>query len=625
MNKEFTHLFIWDHSNNKEIKTENEKLILWKGFSSNPNIISITQLTEKWSDSIRDEYLDFIYKLGKNILDNNNIIDALKIRETLSAWWFGLLVEKSNLSKSIYINDLIKLLTLKKWMRNKKISKITLYSDNKNLIFTFKNFCKNSNIAFDLKIIKKETKLNLNHKKIFFSLPYFVRGFIWLIYKILYNFPLIIKSSNDWKKTQKKYIFVSYLFNMKNSDKENFLYSTYWGKLPKKLKEKNIKTSWIHLFVKDNYIKNSYQASKLIDNLNNNNNLQNHITLYSFMNIRVIYRVFIDWLKVLKIINKIQIYKHFPNYKEFNFWKFYKNDWYDSFIGKDAIDNLIYLNLFQEAFKFCEQSSIVSYLLENQGWEIAMLGICRKFNIDKTIGFSHAASRYWDLRSFYDRREYLNKNKLSLPRPKILAVNSKYALDQYLIYGYPKKQIKLVEALRHSYLSKNYPSTKKCIKNKKSLLVLGDYENENTADQLYILNELPKDILVDLEIIYKPHPGSTLDLSTFSALSMNFREEPISELLPLTNLVYCGTATSASVDAFSFGSKVIIYNDPKILNLSPLRKFKEVIFVMNPTQLEEELVKFFSENIYTSTRRAIFELSEDLPLWKNLLYEIIKI
>ena len=55
-----------------------------------------------------------------------------------------------------------------------------------------------------------------------------------------------------------------------------------------------------------------------------------------------------------------------------------------------------------------------------------MLGVCKKFKLDKTIGFSHAASRYWDLRNFYDRREYLNKNKLSLPRPKILAVNSIY-------------------------------------------------------------------------------------------------------------------------------------------------------------------------------------------------------
>ena len=42
------------------------------------------------------------------------------------------------------------------------------------------------------------------------------------------------------------------------------------------------------------------------------------------MNIRVIYRVFTDWLTVLNIINKIQIHKHFPNYQGFNFWNFIK-------------------------------------------------------------------------------------------------------------------------------------------------------------------------------------------------------------------------------------------------------------------------------------------------------------
>ena len=106
---------------------------------------------------------------------------------------------------------------------------------------------------------------------------------------------------------------------------------------------------------------------------------------------------------------------------------------------------------------------------------------------------------------------------------------------------------------------------------------------------------------------------------------MDLRDEPIEKLLPLSDLVYCGIVTSAAVDAFSFGAKVIIYNDPKILNFSPLRKFDEVSFIMDPMQLEEVIIKFFSRNIYTATQRAIFELSEDLPLWKNLLYKTIKI
>ena len=55
----------------------------------------------------------------------------------------------------------------------------------------------------------------------------------------------------------------------------------------------------------------------------------------------------------------------------------------------------------------------------------------------------------------------------------------------------PKSEISFVEALRHLYLRKpitniNFPKTKK------SLIVLGDYENTNTKCQLSILNKLPK-------------------------------------------------------------------------------------------------------------------------------------
>lgn len=625
MNKELSHLFIWDYPNREKIKIGKNKLILWKDFSSNTNTISIPELTEKWSDSIRNEYLAWIYKLGRDRLGEKNIIESLKIRETFSAWWFGLLVEKSNLSKSIYINDVIKLLTFKKWLKNKKISKITLYSSNQKLIYTLKKFCLNNQILFELKISRKQSKLNFSIKKLFFLLPHFFRGLIWLVYKVIYNLPLISKSIKDWQKNKKKYIFVSYLFNMMNSDNENFSFSTYWGQLPQKLKDQKTYTYWLHLYVKDNYLRNPKEASKLIDKLNKNNNFQKHITLYSFMNIKVIYKVLIDWIRVYKRIKKIKIHKNFPIYKGFDFWQFYKNDWYDSFLGNTAIDNLICLNLFQEAFKLCGDSSVISYLLENQGWEIAMLSVCKSLNIEKTIGFAHSTTRYWDLRNFYDKREYSFENNLSLPRPKILAVNSNYALEQYLSYGYPQNQIRLVEALRYYYLKKNYISRIKHSKNKKSLIVFGDYENINTKDQLSILNKLPENILRDLDIIYKPHPGSSLDIKIFSSLKMKLTKESISELLPLSDLVYCGSATSASVDAFSFGSKVIIYSDPKILNLSPLRKFDEVSFVKDSIQLEAIIVNFFSGNIYNASQRAIFELSEDLPLWKNLLYETIRI
>ena len=75
---------------------------------------------------------------------------------------FGLIVEKSNSSKSIYINDVIKILTFKKWIKNKKFAKLTLYSSNLNLANCLKKYCRNNNINFDLIKIESE---NLCKKK----------------------------------------------------------------------------------------------------------------------------------------------------------------------------------------------------------------------------------------------------------------------------------------------------------------------------------------------------------------------------------------------------------------------------------------------------------------------------
>ncbi len=620
-----SNIIIWDFPDKEFPKPKNAELLLWRSFSSHNEVVSIPELIEKWSDCIRNDYLNWIYQLGNHKIGDKNIKEFLFLRSSFSIWWLGLIVEKSNFSKSIYINEIIRLLTFEKYIKNKKIYKITLYTSNKKLINTFRSFCNKKGFIFDSIISKEKNKANFSLKKLFFLLPFYCRGIIWFAYKIIRNFPLIIKNVKEWKENKKEFIFVSYLFNMMNSDKENFLFSTYWGHLPKKIKDNKTYTYWLHIFVKDKYLKNSNQASKLIDKLNKNNNYQKHITLYSFMNMRVFYRVFIDWIRIFINFKKIALHKNFPSYKNFDFWQFYKDDWYDSLIGINAVDNLMYLNLFQEAFRYCDSSSVISYLLENQGWEIALLSICKSFNIDKTIGFAHSSIRYWDLRNFYDKREYSYQNIFSLPRPKVLAVNSNFALEEYLKFGYPRRQIKLVEALRHSYLRKIKILEKDLSRKKKSLLVLGDYENNNTKDQLSILNKLPPNILKELEIIYKPHPASSFDISIFPSLSMDLRDEPIEKLLPLSDLVYCGIVTSAAVDAFSFGAKVIIYNDPKILNFSPLRKFDEVSFIMDPMQLEEVIIKFFSRNIYTATQRAIFELSEDLPLWKNLLYKTIKI
>ena len=619
MNKTKSHLYIWDYPDKTQIKIPFGKLILWRSISNDKNIISIPSLIEKWSDSLKNEYLDWIYKLGNFKIRNKKIINYLRIRSNFSAWWFSLIFEKSNFSKSKYIDDIIRILAFKKWIKNYDFSIITLYSSNKKLSEIIRNYCLKKNIAYRFINLGQFSKINFNPKKIFFLLPFYMRGFFWLIYKSLYSLPLIIFSKRNKKKDKNEFIFISYLFNMINSDIDNFQNSSYWGNLPLKLNNDKKYSTWIHIYVKDKYLNNPYKASKIIEKLNLNNKYQTHLTLFSFLNIKIIFKVLLDWFKIYKRLKLINISKNFPLYKDFNFWPLYKYDWLDSFIGNNCIDNLLSLSLFEEALKGYKENNYLIYLLENQGWELSLLSVCRKFNIRKTIGFSHATSRYWDLRNFYDLREFSFRGDLSLPIPNILAVNSNYVLKEFLRFGYPKEKIKLVEALRHLYLNKNIILKQRF--NNKKLLVLGDYEDKNTNYQLSILENLPIEILNDLKIIFKPHPASKLNSNFYPALKMEISYKPLSELLPLVNIVYCGSVTSASVDAFSYGLKVIVLVDQKILNLSPLRNFEEVSFIIDSIQLKNVILNFFSKSIYYASPRVIFELSEELPLWKKLLYK----
>ena len=341
------------------------------------------------------------------------------------------------------------------------------------------------------------------------------------------------------------------------------------------------------------------------------------------MNFKVIYKVIKDWLKIYFKVRKTNIKKNFPLLKGYSVWDYYKDDWFDSFIGINAVDNLLKLNLFERAFfEFTENKSFY-YLLENQGWEVAMLSVINNLKKSKVVGFCHASVRFWDLRNFYDKREYQRIDEFKMPRPNILAVNSRYAFDLLCEFGYPKNKLKLVEALRHLYLKEILENKSKLIINKKKerrhILVLGDYLLENTKFQLQLLNYLPFEIINNLEIIMKPHPACNVEKSWFPNLNLNIKNDSISSLLAEADIAYCSELTSASMDAYSYGIKVIIALNPMNLNLSPLRGFQEVNFVRNTSELKDSIVKFSSKQSNNASQRCIFEISSDLHLWEELL------
>ena len=131
-----------------------------------------------------------------------------------------------------------------------------------------------------------------------------------------------------------------------------------------------------------------------------------------------------------------------------------------------------------------------------------------------------------------------------------------------------------------------------------------------------------KIFLNNLEIIFKPHPASRLNANSLTSLKLEqWRIQ--SQIYSFNQNCFCGSVTSAAVDAFSYGLKVIVLNDPNILNFSPLRNFREVSFVNEANELQKLSINFY-ENIYSVSKKLYSELTDDLPLWKKLLYKISK-
>ena len=98
----FNHIYIWGYSDQIPSSLKGKKILLWEDYSDNENIVSIPELTERWADVLKKEYLQWVYDLGNIKLNKKTITELLKIRKEFSAWWLSLIVEKSNFSKYLY-------------------------------------------------------------------------------------------------------------------------------------------------------------------------------------------------------------------------------------------------------------------------------------------------------------------------------------------------------------------------------------------------------------------------------------------------------------------------------------------------------------------------------------------
>jgi len=615
-------LLIWDED--FEPMHSDNAILLWQsyGLTDYPEAVSIPKLVDDNAELFKKRYLEWVYELGNRKIKGKCVSEHLNLRSGLNYWWLTLITEKSNYGKSPQIDNIIRMFALKEWIVGRQFQKIILSSSNAALASSINLLCTSQGIYFEWQktnISLKETHIK---RRLYSLMPHLIQAPIWFINYLLKRWSLRGIGLYEWRNTEAKILFVSYLFNLKiDSVSQGKFECNYWTKLPNYLTMKECKTNWLHIYINDSVLPSAKEAAKILRSFNGNSkNLQTHVSLDTFISLRIILRVLKDWGRLIyKGVGLSSIFKQ----KDI-MWPLIQDDWKKSWIGQSAISSLLEFNLFELALNILPKQNKGVYLQENQGWEFGFIQLWREIGNGLLIGAPHSTIRYWDLRYFFDARNYQNQNINTLPLPDKVAVNGLVAKNEYINGGYPEEKLVVVEALRYFHLAEgNIQRSKNQTKNSQfNLLILADYLEKNTKYQMDLLEGAIEILPWDLHLIVKPHPATIMKLGDYPSLDIEVTMEPISSaLVSRCNAVYACNATSAAVDAYYLNSKVIVVLNPKVLNQSPLRGVKDVNFVSTIDDLVGELLELENADNKYKNKPDFFHLNQNLSNWHRQLLE----
>jgi surface carbohydrate biosynthesis protein (TIGR04326 family) len=88
-----------------------------------------------------------------------------------------------------------------------------------------------------------------------------------------------------------------------------------------------------------------------------------------------------------------------------------------------------------------------------------------------------------------------------------------------------------------------------------------------------------------LEIRVKPHPGCPIDPQRYPNPAFEVVNDPVATLVSSSHLVLASNTTSAALEAYVCGARVLVFDDRSGVNYSPLMHVQDVLFVSDTGDL----------------------------------------
>ncbi|MFH2047087.1 MAG: TIGR04326 family surface carbohydrate biosynthesis protein [Pseudomonadota bacterium] len=594
----------------------------WSGYEETGTIHSLLRYADDHGSRLRNNYLSWIHDLGNSRIHGKRLIDYFVLDNGLSFWWLSLFVEKSSYKSPI--SAAIRLLALEEILKENKPKRLCLLSANRDLHKAICSLCKSLGIAYEWERTRAQSH-RLNLRSIYQLLPQPVRAVISLFRYLLDRWPFRRLSDTDWFGGDQALFFCSYFIHLEQASCANGRYqSSLWGDLPRLLHKRGFRTNWIQHYLQSSVVPDTGIAIDWVQRFNRIREEEGfHTFLDAYLSLRVIWRILMRWLWLNWVTWRLGMPEEafHPQSSHVSMWPLMRRDWKTSLCGPDAIMNLFWIELFDQAMKHLPHQKRGFYLCENQSWERALIYMWRKHGHGQLIGIPHSTVRFWDLRYFSDPRTIQSSDSHPLPQPDLTVLNGKAAVDAYHSVNYPMNTVVEAEALRYGYLNNFLSANRLKPKHHEmpKVLVLGDYDPTATINLLKLIE---KSALINpgrYSYIVKPHPSYLVEAKDFPSLNLKVVVDHLGEILPDCDVACASNSTSASVDAYVAGVPVVVMLDDTTLNFNPLRGQPKVRFFSTPEELSESLQAAIQDSEDTIDHNEFFFLDSELPRWKCLL------
>lgn len=615
-------LWVWDHS--EEPENCDEALVYrWGSYIQDNQSNSIPHYVELNGDRLRAKYLAFVHDLGETKVGNKTLIEHLAFEDKLSYWWMTLFVEKSVYKSPI--TEIIRAIALEEIIMEHNPSKVKLVSNNKILHRTLCELCGSLSIKYVWERFSEKNKISINLRNVLLLIPPLILSILSLSRYVFFRWPFVGKRPAVFQIRKSSIFFCSPFSNIHSSsfiDKK--FKSNLWGGLPHLLERMNIHINWLHFLVSPHSIPKPASAISNVEIFNQTGKGKEfHSFLETHISYGVIAKVLQRWIKLCFIGFRLRGVKvNFrPEKSNLSLWPLLENDWKSSMYGEVAINNLLWIELFDQFMSKGVIHKVGFYLAENQSWERAFVHAWRKHGHGVLFAVSHSTVRFWDLRHYSDERTYHQPGAYKMPSADFVCLNGTVAVNEYSIGGFPDNLIVETEALRYEHL--NVDRTKDIAQKEKEgilqVLILGDYLESATLALLQLLDKASAYIHRPVTFTLKSHPNFIVDKDYFPSLRLEFIMDPLGEILHKYDISYSSNKTSASVDAYLRGLPTIVMLDDMGMNFSPLRGQKNVHFVSEAEELASRIDSIGRNIVSKPLGNNFFFLDANLPRWQGLI------